>query len=136
MSSKAPSDAQSSQRLRVDKWLWYARVTKTRTLAQKLVSSGAVRIDSIRVTGPDYKIAPGMVLTMSVHERLRILKILELGTSRRPASEAALLYEDLTPEIPAPAKKKPMGIDRPQGTGRPTKRERRITDAFISRARE
>lgn len=111
-------------------------MVKTRTLAQKLVASGVIRIDSTRITGPDYKVIPGMVLTMTVHERLRILKILALGQSRRPASEAVNLYEDLSPpELPRDQKPSP-GIDRPKGAGRPTKRERRITDAFIARSRD
>lgn len=123
-----PQTAQS--RLRLDKWLWHARIVKTRTLAQKLIASGAVRVDSTRITGPDYKIAPGMVLTMTVHERLRILKILALSESRRPAKEAVLLYEDLSPPQLPRERKPPPAIDRPKGAGRPTKRERRETDAF------
>lgn len=135
MSAPQTTQASENPRLRLDKWLWYARVVKTRTLAQKLVASGVVRVDSIRITGPDYKIAPGMVLTMTVQERIRIFKIVALGKSRRPASEAALLYEDLSPPV-LPREKTLPGIDRPKGAGRPTKRERRETDAFIARSRD
>ncbi|UJQ93824.1 RNA-binding S4 domain-containing protein [Mariluticola halotolerans] len=122
-------------RQRLDKWLWFARILKSRTLAQKLITSGAVRIDGNRVTGADYRVVPGMVLTMTVHEQLRILKIVDTGERRGPASEAAELYEDLTPALPPREKKgrpsKP-GVREP-GAGRPTKRERRLTDRFTGK---
>lgn len=124
----------TGEKQRLDKWLWFARVVKSRTLAQKLVASGAVRIDGNRVTGPDYRVSTGMVLTMTVHERLRILKILDTGERRGPATEAALLYEDLTPEMPPQPKSfRPAVPKREPGAGRPTKKERRETDRFIGR---
>lgn len=120
---------------RLDRWLWFARMLKSRTLAQKLVQSGAVRVDGNRVTGADHRVSAGMVLTMTLHQRLRILKILDTGTRRGPAPEAVLLYEDLSPELP-PRKQLPtdraIPIDRPQGSGRPTKKQRRQTDKLIS----
>lgn len=120
---------------RLDRWLWFARMLKSRTLAQKLVQSGAVRIDGNRITGADHRVSAGMVLTMTLHQRLRILKILNTGTRRGPASEAVMLYEDLTPELPPrnqPQIARAIPIDRPQGTGRPTKKQRRETDRLIS----
>lgn len=122
-------------RQRLDKWLWFARVVKSRTLAQKLVASGAVRVDGTRITGPDHRVAAGMVLTMTVHERLRVLKIRNTGTRRGPANEAALLYEDLTPDLPPPARSPLDAIpaQRPAGAGRPTKRERRRIDRLTGR---
>lgn len=120
------------EKLRLDKWLWYTRVIKSRTLAQKLITSGAVRVDSQRVTGADYKISPGMIVTMTVHEKVRIFKVLKTGTRRGPAPEAQSLYEDLSPVVAnadrpyvpgAPAQREP-------GSGRPTKKERRATNLF------
>jgi ribosome-associated heat shock protein Hsp15 len=117
-------------RQRLDKWLWYARVVKSRTLAQKLVMSGNVRIDGQRILSTDFKVAPGMVLTLTVHERVKILRVCLAGTRRGPAVEAQQLYEDLTPEIP---KKSPSDTvfavaQRAPGSGRPTKKERRDTN--------
>ncbi len=122
-------------RQRLDKWLWYARILKSRTRAQKLVQSGAVRVDGTRVTGADTRIGPGNVLTMTVHDRLRVLRVLDPGTRRGPAAEAATLYEDISPAVSgrgkgvAPA---PRSGVRPPGAGRPTKRERRETDRLKS----
>lgn len=120
----------TSSKQRLDKWLWYARVVKSRTLAQKLVASGVVRIDGVRIKGPDYRVTIGMVITMTVHERIRILKILDTGTRRGPAKEAALLYEDLSPPMPPKQTYIPPAKpgDREPGSGRPTKKERRETD--------
>lgn len=125
----------SATRLRIDKWLHHARIVKTRTLAQKLVKSGAVRVDGNRITGADYNIAPGMVLTIILHERVRVFEVVALGTRRGPSKEALELYNDLSPPPPSKDDKasgSPL-IDRPKGAGRPTKRERRQTDAFIGR---
>lgn len=129
------AESAAPARQRLDKWLWYARIVKTRTLAQKLIEAGNVRIDANRITQPAHKIDVGMVLTITYAERLRVLKVRDTGMRRGPAPEAQLLYEDLTPVVlkaektfrPAPAAK------RPEGSGRPTKKERRQTDAFRDR---
>ena len=89
-------------RQRLDKWLWHARVTKTRTLAQKLIVSGAVRVNGQRVTDPDRKIAPGDGLTLQIHTRLRVLRIEAIADRRGSASVAATLYEDISPPLPKP----------------------------------
>ena len=123
----------TSLRQRLDKWLWYARIVKSRTLAQKLIASGAVRVDTLRTTRPDYQISADMVLTMTVHEKLRVLKVRDTGTRRGPASEAQLLYEDLSPQLPPREKPDPLKAPpafREQGTGRPTKKQRREMDKW------
>src|SRR5690606_922826 len=72
----------ASTRQRLDKWLWHARVTKSRTLAQKLIESGAVRVNGQRVTGSDTRVGAGDGLTILVHGRLRVLKIAGLAERR------------------------------------------------------
>ena len=124
--SALDEDAEGPQRL--DKWLWFARVLKTRTLAAKLVAEGGVRLNRERVEKPSATVRPGDVLTIAVHDRVRILKVLAPGVRRGPAPEAALLFEDLTPP-PEPRSEWVAGpADRATGSGRPTKRERRQTD--------
>ncbi|MDR3474814.1 MAG: RNA-binding S4 domain-containing protein [Devosia sp.] len=124
--------AESSQKQRLDKWLFFSRVIKSRTLAQKLIESGAVRVNSERTLGSDHKVGAGDVLTMTVNHRLIVWRIVDAGMRRGPASEAARLYEDLSPP-PLPRHDPEAGADRPlaardPGTGRPTKKERRDTD--------
>jgi ribosome-associated heat shock protein Hsp15 len=73
---------------------------KSRTLAQKLVESGAVRLNSVRCKQPDARIGAGDVLTITIGKRLLVWKVLAPGDRRGPASEAQGLYEDLSPELP------------------------------------
>jgi ribosome-associated heat shock protein Hsp15 len=87
-------------RQRLDKWLFFSRAVKSRTLAQKLIEAGFVRVNSERVVATDRQVGPGDVLTMTLNRRLLVWRVLEAGTRRGPAPEAASLYEDLTPEVP------------------------------------
>ena len=119
--------------LRLDKWLWHARVVKTRTLAARLVTSGKVRVNKERIVRPARTVRPGDILTIAVHRRIKVLKIVALGSRRGPASEAQALFEDLSP--PAARSKAhgdltPTHAARQPGSGRPTKRERRQTDSL------
>lgn len=80
---------------RLDKWLWYARVVKSRTLAAKLVAAGEIRVDRERVDNPAHGIRVGQVLTFMVHGRLCVWRVTDLGERRGPASEARGLYEEV-----------------------------------------
>ncbi|MES0883823.1 RNA-binding S4 domain-containing protein [Roseibium sp. SCP14] len=117
--------------LRIDKWLWYARVTKSRSLAQKLATSGHVRVNKDKIASASKTIKEGDVLTIVLERRVLVLKVIALGTRRGPYEEARKLYEDLSP--PPPPKKEappPPPGQREAGSGRPTKRDRRKLDAF------
>ena len=124
---------QSAQRL--DRWLWFARIVKSRTLATALVSSGRVRVNSQRVSRPSRMIREGDVITAAIHGRVRVLKILEPGSRRGPAAEAQALYDDLSPPAP-PRGIRPLPLDAPahreKGAGRPTKRDRRLIEAWTA----
>ena len=85
---------------RLDKWLFFARAVKSRTLAQKLIEAGAVRVNSERETRTDCQVGAGDVLTMSIHARILVWKIVDLGERRGPPAEAQGLYEDLSPDVP------------------------------------
>ncbi len=90
-------DAQSTETLRVDKWLWHARFLKSRGLAAKLVSDGKLRINGERFTKPGKTVRPDDVLTFRLHDTIRIVRIVALGARRGPAPEAQALYEDMSP---------------------------------------
>jgi ribosome-associated heat shock protein Hsp15 len=94
------SEARSQDRLRIDKWLWHARVVKTRTLAAKLVADGHVRVNGIRTDSPAKAVKPGDVLTIGLERTVRVYRLVGLGQRRGPASQARELYEDLSPEPP------------------------------------
>ncbi len=80
---------------RLDRWLWYARIVKSRTRAAGLISDGCVRVDRAKVTKPSFLISPGNVLTVVIGRRVRVLKVEQLAGRRGPATEAAGLYLDL-----------------------------------------
>ncbi len=82
---------------RLDRWLFFSRATKSRTQAQKLIETGAVRVNSVRTLRTDHHVGPGDVLTMTVHARLLVWKIIDAGSRRGPPAEAQGLYEDLSP---------------------------------------
>lgn len=89
---------------RIDKWLWFARIVKSRTLAAGLVASGNVRVNRQKVAKPSHPVAAGDVLTIAAHGRVRVLRVIAAGVRRGPAAEARLLYDDLTaPPDPKPA---------------------------------
>jgi len=110
--------------MRVDKWLWYARFFKTRSLAGKFVSGGHLRLNSLRVAKPSRTLRPGDVLTFPRSRRIRVIRVLALPTRRGPAAEAYALYEDLTEDIPEPRENVPSAPAY-KGKGRPTGKDRR-----------
>lgn len=120
------SDA--APRIRLDKWLWHARFFKTRSLAAKVVSETGLRVNGTRVSKPSRVVAPGDVLTFMAGRRVRIVKVLDVGTRRGPAPEAQALYDDLSP-----APQKPdAGLPKATEGGRPTKRDRRSLEKLRS----
>ena len=121
---------ETAEGLRLDKWLWYARFFKSRSLASRVCEAGKVRVDGARVSKSHHQVRPGAVLTFPQGRHIRVVKVLALGTRRGPAAEAQGLYEDLKP--PEPANRLPRGADlqpakiaREAGSGRPTKKQRR-----------
>ncbi|MBL8905083.1 MAG: RNA-binding S4 domain-containing protein [Rhizobiales bacterium] len=93
-------------RIRIDKWLWHARITKTRTLAARLIESGRVRVNHRKILKPAQDVAPGDVITIAVHDRIRILKVTAPGLRRGPAIEAHQLFEEI--EAPQPSHAAPQ----------------------------
>lgn len=119
--------------VRLDKWLWYARFFKTRTLATSLCRAGKIRVNKAVVDKPHMSLRPGDVLTFPMGRSVRVVRMVAAGTRRGPAVEAQGLYEDLTP-APTPKSAaaeaaKTVG-QRDLGAGRPTKRERRALDRW------
>jgi ribosome-associated heat shock protein Hsp15 len=80
---------------RIDQWLFFARIVKSRSLAQKLVEAGHVRINRAKVLKPGHDVKPGDVITAAVHDHVRVLKVLAPGARRGPAPEAQGLYEEV-----------------------------------------
>ncbi len=136
---------------RLDKWLWYARFFKTRSLAARMVTDGKVRLAvgdarPERVTKAAQTVRVGDVLTFPQGAGVRVVRVRAPGTRRGPAAEAQALYEDVVSPTGAgetagdpsaaggaqgsAAQAPESGPARDPGAGRPTKRERRAIDAF------
>ncbi|MBA2126003.1 RNA-binding protein [Hyphomicrobium methylovorum] len=133
---------------RIDQWLWFARIVKSRTLAQELIERGKVRLNRVKVVKPSTVVKPGDGLTLVAGRIIRSFEIVAIGVRRGPAREAQLLYRDLTAPQPREgiANRKPKDSEtqdamppadpavREQGAGRPTKRDRREIEKFKRRS--
>ena len=122
--------------MRLDKWLWHARFFKTRSLATARCQAGRIRMDGGAVTKAHAAVRPGQVLTFVQGAHVRVVRVLALADRRGPASEAQMLYEDLSPptredRLPRDATA-PAGL-RDKGSGRPTKKQRRALDDWRGR---
>ncbi len=87
-----------SPRQRIDRWLHFARVVKSRTMAARLAAAGKIRINREKIRQASRTVRPGDVLTIALEHRVLVYRVLLTGERRGPASEARLLYEDLTPQ--------------------------------------
>ncbi len=120
---------QAGSRQRIDKWLFFTRMVKSRSLAQAHVQSGHVRVNGERVAQPSHQVKAGDRIELTLERRDVVLIVRLPGERRGPFAEAQTLYEDLSP--PPDAANRPTPFEqavRAPGSGRPTKRERRETD--------
>ena len=123
---------------RVDKWLWAIRIYKTRTMAKDACSAGRVRVNDT-VAKPATKVGAGDVVEAHRRDRTVIYRIITPIERRVSARIAATHIEDLSPPPPerpvvTGSKQAAAGL-REDGTGRPTKRDRRRIDRLRGRRR-
>ena len=127
---------------RLDKWLWYARFFKTRTLAARLCNGGRLRVNGRPAAKAHYRLRRGDVLTFPQGDRIRVVAVRDFGGRRGPAPEARTLYEDLAPPAAGESSDRgdageraaaPAVAPRDAGTGRPTKAGRRALDRLRDR---
>ena len=130
----SPTDqAAPVPRMRLDKWLWAARFFKTRQLAIDAINGGKVHLDGRRAK-PGKEIAVGAKLSISKDRFSWEVTVTALSTQRRPAPEAARLYQE-TPESLA-RRQEELARRREEKDlggipeGRPNKRERRLIHRF------
>jgi ribosome-associated heat shock protein Hsp15 len=85
--------------IRIDKWLWFARMARTRALAARLCEAGQVSVGEASVVKPHHKVRIGDRITLADRRARRRLVVLELGQRRGPAVEARLLYDEPEPAV-------------------------------------
>ncbi len=132
----SPGPETGAGRLRIDKWLWFARFFKTRSLAAKVCASGVVRMSGTPIAKAHAAVKPGDVLTFPQGRHIRVVRVTALGTRRGPAEEARTLYEDLAPPAAETAMDSPHRVPghHPAASGpRPVKRDRRVLDRLMGR---
>lgn len=123
------SKAENRGGQRLDKWLWYARIVKSRSLAQKLVSDGKVRLNSNRVEATHKTVMIDDVLAVTLERQIKVLRVLDPGSRRGPAKEAQELYEDLSPPVERKAwQPDPRKAPAPRPEGRPDKKDRKALE--------
>ena len=81
------------KKIRIDKWLWWARFFKTRSLSTKIINNGTVRLNSRRIVKPSVEIEVNDVLTFISGKSIRVIKVLSLGERRVNSKEARKMYE-------------------------------------------
>ena len=120
--------------LRLDIYLYYIRIFKSRRIATKFVLTNRLRISGQVTQKPHKMISIGDVLTITINDNIKVLKVLDIPNRRGPYSEALNFYEEITP-IERISKKKSLKPDIKfvERVGRPTKRERRQTDRLMGR---
>jgi ribosome-associated heat shock protein Hsp15 len=121
-----PTGPHAAGTQRLDKWLWFARIVKSRTLAAEVIGQGKVRLNRTRVVKPSQTVRRGDVLTIALRGRVQVLKVAAPGIRRGPPPEARQLYEELS--SPKREVEDGASAQRLPGTGRPTKRDRREID--------
>ena len=122
-----------TSRQRLDKWLWFARVVKSRTLAAKLVLEGCVRVNGVKADAPAKLLDPGDILTIALDRQVRVLRVVAPGTRRGPFPEASQLFADLTPTLALQEANEPTSPQRESGAGRPSKKQRREIERLQNR---
>jgi len=86
----------AEDRQRIDRWLWHARLVRTRGAAAALAGAGYVRVNGARIDAPSRQIRPGDVITVALDRSVRVLKVRSFVERRGPAATAQTLYEELT----------------------------------------
>jgi ribosome-associated heat shock protein Hsp15 len=118
---------------RLDKWLWAVRVFKTRSLASDACRAGSVAVNKVQAK-PARDVRPGETITVKQGLVLRTLRVVDVPRSRVGAKMVTSFCTDLTPpEEMDKARQNPVMqlLAREKGSGRPTKRDRRLLDALL-----
>lgn len=123
-----PGSGQQPERVRLDKWLWAARLYKTRSIAKQAVEGGKVQAEGQKLK-PGREIDSGMILTVRQGWDERTIEVLALSEQRRSAPEAQQLYRELPESVEKRerlAAQRKMQPTLSQPAAKPDKRDRRL----------
>lgn len=121
-----------SLRQRIDKWLFFTRMVKSRSLAQAFVEGGNVRVNGDLVRQSSQQVKPGDKVEINLDRQTKVLIVIGTGDRRGPYEEAKKLYNDQSPPPPEKTSMTPFEqAVRAPGAGRPVKKERRALDRLM-----
>jgi ribosome-associated heat shock protein Hsp15 len=125
----------TTDRQRIDRWLWHARVVRTRPAAAALANGGRVRLNGERIDAASRAVKTGDVVTVALDRTVRVLRVTGFAERRVSAAQTLGLYEDMASGSGPGAGAKDQDVaavpTREPGAGRPTKRERRDLDMWL-----
>jgi ribosome-associated heat shock protein Hsp15 len=134
-STDATPLADTRDRIRLDKWLWAARLYKTRSLAAQAIDAGQVRVEDERVK-PAHAVRVGAQVTVRKHGLAWDVRVTAVSDRRGSATAAALLYRESDESVElrerALAQRRAAGATQTHFSGRPTKRDRRKLEDFLN----
>lgn len=81
--------------LRIDKFLWFVRLAKSRSMAQKMAEDGHIRLNGRRIERAHSPVRTGDLITFPHHQGVRVVRVVQLPGRRGPAPEAQSCYEEL-----------------------------------------
>ena len=127
-------DIKEKKTIRLDLYLFYIRLFKSRNLSTKFITTSRVRIAGQVTQKPHKLVSIDDILTIPINDKVKILKIINIPNRRGPFLESILYYEDLTPiEKKETKTDKKVNLKFVERVGRPTKLERRQTDKLMGR---
>ncbi|MBT1018679.1 RNA-binding S4 domain-containing protein [Canibacter sp. lx-72] len=112
--------------IRVDVWIWAARLAKTRSRATAACKAGHVRINGVTAK-PAQHVTVGDRVRVTIGDTFKLYEVIGFASKRGSATEVAKLFTDLTPSAPSKAERA-APVLRDAGAGRPSKKERRQLD--------
>jgi len=95
------ADPPASGAMRLDRFLWYARLAKTRSVAQAMAAAGTMRLDGRRIDRAHALVRVGSTLAFVQAQRVRVVRVIALPARRGPPAEAASLYAEITNPVDA-----------------------------------
>ena len=117
--------------MRIDKFLWYSRIYKSRTIASNACKKGHVKIDSNSLK-PSYEVFPNMILYVKKNHIMNQFKIIDLPTSRVGAKIIDIYLLNMTPKIELDKKESLLNNNDFKFKGKPSKKEGRDIQDYLN----
>ena len=120
--------------IRLDLFLFYIRIFKSRNLASKFINSSRLRVSDMVIQKPHKLISKNDVITFSINNRIKIIEVTDIPDRRGSYVESLNYYKDISPiEITEKKEEKMPILKFVERVGRPTKLQRRQTDKLMGR---